>query len=135
MSDWDPNDPRTKRAAEALKNIVVRIVGPKPGLPRRRAVTQHTIDALYDAIAAHKQLVKNRYGINFPDMTVLYLPSVDEFRLHPRELPRGNIERIAINLKIEFQGALPINELARAVHAAWPSFKPTGPVIDRATTH
>lgn len=133
-NDWNPEDPRTKKAAEALKRIVFRILGPKPGLPMRRQINRQMIDTLYEAIREHKKLVKLRFGIDFPVMTILYLPSVDEVRLHPRELPLANIGRIALNLKIEFGGDLPFEELSQAVHAAWPEFKPEGSVLDKAGT-
>lgn len=112
-----------KDAAADLRDIVARTVG-------HRKIDRAGIDAILYVIKEHKTHCRQQ-GLDFPDMTIVVLPSVNKVRLHRRDLPRDNIERIVVNLKREFGDLLPMEELAWAVHAAWPDHKPAGPTLER----
>lgn len=116
------DDTRVRDALEDLLGLLREHVGTRP-------LTRSSIDRCLDIVKDHYEWCR-RQNIDFPSLTTVVLPSAHMIRLHPRELSQDAKEMIVVNLIREFGYGQnrPMEELAWAVAAAWPSFKARGPI-------
>lgn len=113
----DLPDDALEQARRDLETMLAEHVG-------RQRISKGSLQLAFDIVAQHYQWCRQQ-GLNFPELTIIALPAVQQLRLHPKDLSQEAKERIVVNLCREFGSSVPLTELAWAVTAAWPGFRPT----------
>lgn len=76
-----------------------------------------------DVVKDHRRQCWNNYGIKFPKMVAVVLPTVGQIMLHNEECDEKSIQAIVVNIVMQYP-AIPMSEVAQAIAYAFPHYKP-----------
>lgn len=107
------DDPRLESARADLAEALGLLVA-------RHGISRALVDEFLSVEPSFRRHVRAQ-GIDFPQMTLLLLPRFGAAKLFRRDLEGPGIQRVVINLTVEFP-TITAREIAEAVAAAWPEY-------------
>jgi len=92
-------------------------------LALKNAPWRDQLQGYRDLFRMMRERCKDRWGVEFPRMTVVALPSVPQFEFVRASYDRASVEQLVINLTVKYP-RVSMAEIAMAVHQAFPDYKP-----------
>lgn len=123
MTEVEPND---LRATEGMKEFTRRFMVWMSARVRRIDDDQ-TMHELKQMVYDFRVWFKNRYGLTFPELVPVILPSIGEVKFYRRDLPDAEIHRTRLFMVTDLKKIgkeVPPLEIAAAIQRAWPHYRP-----------
>lgn len=121
MPEVDEKDPR---AMEGMKELQRRCM---VYFSQPRTMGKQSVEDLRGIAFDFSVWFKNRYGLTFPKLVPMVIPSLGEVKFYRADWPEVEIEKNLLYMIKDYQKLgrrVDVTELAAATRWAWPHYRP-----------